>query len=135
MSASQRQADRAVLTESAPAPIGPYNQAIRAGEFLFCSGQIPLDPKTGELVAGDVSAQTRQALSNIAAVLAAAGATFDDVVKTTIFLIDMGDFGAVNAVYGESFRATPPARSTVAVAALPRNARVEIEVIAHLPAV
>ncbi len=121
-----------ILTADAPAPIGPYNQAIRAGGFLFCSGQIPLDVSTGELVAGDITAQTRQVMKNIGAVLAAGGTTFASVVKTTIFLIDMNDFAAVNAVYGEPFSVDAPARSTVAVAALPKGARVEIEVIAQL---
>ncbi len=122
----------AILTENAPAPIGPYNQAIRAGGLLFCSGQIPLDPETGEIVPGGIEAQTRRAMQNIEAVLRAAGASFAQVVKTTIFLIDMNDFGTVNAIYGEYFTATPPARSSVAVAALPRGSRVEIEVIASL---
>ena len=120
-----------VLSAGAPAPIGPYNQAIRAGNMLVCSGQIPLDPATGELTGGgDIAAQTQQVMKNIAAVLAAAGATFDQVVKTTIYLVDMNDFAAVNATYGEHFKGLAPARSTVAVAALPRGARVEIEVTA-----
>lgn len=125
---------RAILTENAPAPIGPYNQAIRAGDFLFCSGQIPLDPATGETVGGtDVALQTRQVMANVGAVLAAAGATFAHVVKTTIFLVDINDFAKVNEMYGASFVSGPaPARSTVAVAALPRGVRVEIEVIAHI---
>ena len=121
-----------ILTANAPAPIGPYNQAIRAGYFLFCSGQIPLDPATGELVPGDIAAQTHQVMKNVAAVLAAATATFANVVKTTIFLLDMNDFAAVNAVYGGYFADIAPARSTVAVAGLPKGARVEIEVLAHL---
>ncbi len=121
-----------VLAHDAPAPIGPYNQAIRAGGFLFCSGQIPLDVATGELVPGDITAQTRQVMKNIGAVLAAAGATFANVVKTTIFLVDMNDFAAVNTIYGESFGVDAPARSTVAVAALPKGSRVEIEVVAAL---
>ncbi len=121
-----------IITEAAPAPIGPYNQAVRAGAFLFCSGQIALDPAGGGLVGEDAAAQTRQVMRNIEAILAAAGSRFEQVVKTTIFLVDMNDFAAVNTVYGESFGATPPARSTVAVAALPRGARVEIEVIAQL---
>ncbi len=119
-----------ILTARAPAPIGPYNQAIRAGGFLFCSGQIALDVATGELVPGDITAQTRQVLANVAAVLAAANVTFAHVVKTTIFLVDMTDFTKVNTVYGEAFNGVAPARSTVAVAALPKNARVEIEVVA-----
>jgi 2-iminobutanoate/2-iminopropanoate deaminase len=121
-----------ILTPDAPAPIGPYNQAIRSGDFIFCSGQIPLDPATGELVPGDVGAQTRQVMKNISAVLAAADATFENVVKTTIFLLDMGDFSAVNAVYGEYFTGLAPARSTVAVVALPKASRVEIEVLARV---
>lgn len=123
---------RTISTTTAPAAIGPYSQAIRSGDLLFCSGQIPLDPATGALVAGDVTAQTQRVMSNIEAVLHAAGATFAHVVKTTIFLIDMADFAAVNAVYGGAFASDPPARSTVAVAALPRDARVEIEVVARL---
>lgn len=120
-----------VLTTAAPAPIGPYAQAVAAGPYVFFSGQVGLDPKTGAVVDGGVEAQTRQAMENLAAVLAAAGCTFADVVKTTIFLTDMNDFAAVNAVYGESFEGGPtPARSTVAVAALPRGGRVEIEAIA-----
>jgi 2-iminobutanoate/2-iminopropanoate deaminase len=121
-----------IFTPNAPAPIGPYNQAVRSGDFVFCSGQIPLDPVSGEIVPGDVSAQTRQVMKNVEAVLTAADATFSSVVKTTIFLIDMNDFAAVNAVYGEYFVDTPPARSTVAVAGLPRGSRVEIEVTALL---
>jgi 2-iminobutanoate/2-iminopropanoate deaminase len=123
----------AILTKNAPAPIGPYSQAIRIGDFLFCSGQIPLDPVSGEFVGGDdVTAQTRQVMENIAAVLEAAGAGFVQVVKTTIYLIDMADFPNVNEVYAERFSGAAPARSTVAVAALPRGARVEIEVTAVL---
>jgi 2-iminobutanoate/2-iminopropanoate deaminase len=121
-----------ILTADAPAPIGPYSQAVRAGDFLFCSGQIPLDPATGQLVPGDVAAQTRRVMTNIAGVLAAAGARFEQVFKTTIYLIDMADFAAVNAVYGEYFSDVAPARSTVAVAALPLGSRVEIEVAAQL---
>ena len=122
----------AIRTPAAPAAIGPYSQAIRSGHLVFTSGQIPLDPATGQLVAGDIDAQTRQVLDNLQAVLAAAGATFDHVVKTTIFLVDMGDFAAVNAVYAERFPGTPPARSTIGVARLPKDARVEIEMIADL---
>lgn len=125
-----------VRTSQAPAAIGPYSQAVvlPVGEqrMVFCSGQIALDPATGVLIEGDVTAQARQALENLGAVLAAVGATFANVVKTTIFLADMADFGAVNAVYGERFPTEPPARSTVAAAGLPRNARVEIEAIAVL---
>lgn len=121
-------------TDHAPAAIGPYSQAITitlGGQtLLFSSGQISLDPRTQAMIEGDVSAQTRQVLDNLQAVLAAAGATFQNVVKTTIFLLDLQDFAAVNAVYAERFTAAPPARSTVQVARLPRDARVEIEVIA-----
>ena len=121
-----------ISTDKAPAAIGPYSQAVRAGELLFCSGQIPLDPATGEMVAGDVTLQTERVMANIAAVLTAAGTTFDNVVKTTIFLTDMGDFAAVNEIYGRSFGSHKPARSTVAVRDLPRGALVEIEVIAKV---
>ena len=121
-----------VLTAEAPAPIGPYNQAIRAGDFLFCSGQIPLDVATGDLVPGDIVAQTHQVMKNVRAVLTAGQATFANVVKTTIFLVDMNDFAAVNGAYGTYFTEVAPARSTVAVAALPGGSRVEIEVVAHL---
>jgi 2-iminobutanoate/2-iminopropanoate deaminase len=120
-----------VKTDAAPAPIGPYSQAVRSGKTVFCSGQTPIDPQTGNLVAGDIGAQTERVMKNIGAVLAAAGCTFGDVVKTTIFLIDMNDFAAVNAVYGHYFDGSKPARSTVAVAGLPRGARVEIEAIAR----
>lgn len=121
----------AVHTTAAPEAIGPYSQAVAAGPYVFTSGQIGLDPSTGRLVEGDVAAQTRQVMANIAAVLAAAGLTFGDVVKTTIFLADMSDFAVVNDVYGESFEgATPPARSTVAAAGLPRGALIEIDTIA-----
>ena len=119
-----------VHTTAAPSPIGPYSQAVAAGPYVFFSGQVGLDPKTGALAEG-VEGQTRQAMENLAAVLAAAGCTFADVVKTTLFLLDMNDFTAVNAIYGESFEGGPtPARSTVAVAGLPRGARVEVEAIA-----
>ena len=123
-----------VSTTHAPAAIGPYSQAIRADGYLFCSGQLGLDPSTGEFVAGDVAAQAEQSLRNLGAVLEAAGLTFNDVVKTTIFLADIADFAAVNAVYGRFVTAPPPARSTVAVAALPKGGRVEIEAIARLGA-
>lgn len=120
-----------IHTVAAPDAIGPYSQAVAAGGYVFTSAQIGLDPATGQLVDGGVEAQTRQVMANLAAVLAAAGLTFADVVKTTIFLIDMNDFAAVNAVYGDSFEdGRKPARTTVAVAALPRGARVEIEAIA-----
>lgn len=123
-----------IRTPSAPAAIGPYSQAVQVAvgdaTMVFCSGQIPLDPVTGAIVEGDIAAQTRRVLDNIGGVLAAADATFGDVVKTTIFLVDLADFAAVNTVYGERFSGPPPARSTVQVAKLPRDARVEIEVVA-----
>ena len=119
-----------VSTDKAPAAIGPYSQAIQAGNLLFCSGQIPLDPVSGEIVAGNVHRQTEQVMENIAAVLSAAGAGFNDVVKTTVFLVEMSDFAVVNEVYGRYFSGHKPARSTVAVKELPRAVRVEIEVIA-----
>ena len=122
-----------VSTPDAPQAIGPYSQAIRAGQFLFLSGQIPLDPVTGEVVAGDVRAQTRRVLDNIGGVLAAAGVTMDAVVKTTVFLIDLADFTAMNEVYATAFEDPAPARSTVQVSRLPRDVRVEIEVVALLP--
>ncbi|MEO6913844.1 MAG: RidA family protein [Candidatus Baltobacteraceae bacterium] len=121
---------KAVHSPNAPAPIGPYSQAIHAGKELFCSGQIPLDPKTGEVAAGDISAQTEQVLKNLGAVLSAGGFDYADVVKTTVFLVDMNEFAAVNAVYGKYFEASKPARSTVAVAGLPKNVRIEIDAIA-----
>ncbi|HTA54011.1 MAG TPA: RidA family protein [Candidatus Acidoferrales bacterium] len=120
-----------IATKHAPEPIGPYCQAMHFGSELYCSGQIALDPETGELVGdGDATAQTERVLQNLGAVLCAAGYHFEDVVKTTIFLVDMKDFPAVNAVYERYFGAAKPARSTVAVAALPRGARVEIDCIA-----
>jgi 2-iminobutanoate/2-iminopropanoate deaminase len=125
-----------IATPDAPKAIGPYAQAISvpAGRLVFCSGQIPLHPKTGEMVgAGDVRAQTERVLENLAAVLAAAGASFADVVKTTIFLTDLGDFAVVNEVYARFVGASPPARATVQVAGLPKGASVEIEAIAVLP--
>jgi 2-iminobutanoate/2-iminopropanoate deaminase len=121
-----------VSTDRAPKAIGPYAQATRAGEFLFTSGQIALDPARGELVGGGTEAETRQVLSNLVAVLEAGGASPGDVVKTTIFLVDLADFAKVNAIYAEVFGDSLPARSTVQVAALPRGARVEIEAIAHV---
>lgn len=122
-----------VSTAGAPKAIGPYSQAISAsaGRLLFCSGQIPLDPATGEMVgAGDIRAQTERVLENLAAVLTAGGASFGSVVKTTIFLLDLGDFGAVNEIYARYFPGSPPARATVQAAGLPRGALVEIEAIA-----
>jgi 2-iminobutanoate/2-iminopropanoate deaminase len=120
-----------VSTAAAPAAIGPYSQAVKMAGLVFCSGQIALDPATGQLAGGgDVVAEARQVMANLGAVLAAAGTQFSRVVKTTIFLVDMGDFAAVNEVYGAFFPDGPPARSTVAVHQLPRGARVEIEAIA-----
>jgi 2-iminobutanoate/2-iminopropanoate deaminase len=119
-----------IQTDRAPAAIGPYCQAIRARDFVFCSGQIGLDPATGELVAGGLEAQTRQVLKNLEAVLAAAGSTFGEVVRTTIYLVDMADFAKVNAIYAEHVGPVAPARATVAVAALPKGAAVEIDAIA-----
>jgi 2-iminobutanoate/2-iminopropanoate deaminase len=119
-----------IQTENAPAAIGPYSQAIKAGDFVFASGQIPIDPQTGEFVAGGIREQTERVLKNLAAVLEAAGTGLDRVVKTTVFLADMGEFAAMNEVYGKFFTDVPPARATVAAAGLPRDARVEIEAIA-----
>ncbi len=124
---------KAIATDQAPAAIGPYSQAIRAGELLFCSGQIALDPGTGELVSpDDVRAQTRRVMDNLAAVLRAGGSDLDRVVKCTIYVTDLADFGAVNEEYGEYFDGAPPARATVQVSALPKEAKVEIEAIAVL---
>ena len=120
----------AVSTDGAPQAIGPYSQAVRAGEFLFLSGQVALDPATMAIVPGGVEAETRQVLANLTAVLAAGGATWDDVVRTTIFLTDLGDFALVNKIYGEVAGSVPPARATVQVAALPRGAVVEIDAVA-----
>jgi len=125
----------AVSTKDAPAAIGPYSQAVRIGNFLYTSGQVALDPATGALVSGGVKEQTARVVENLKAVLAAAGASFAQVVKTTVFLKDMGDFAAMNEIYGRYFaadNAVAPARSTVEVARLPKDALVEIEVIAHL---
>ena len=127
-------APQAVVTAAAPAPVGPYNQAVKAGGLLFCSGQIALDPATGSMVGdGDVELETRQVLANLQAVLAAAGCTPQQVVRTTVFLADLADFAAVNAIYGEVFgEGVSPARACVEVAALPKAARVEIDCIAVL---
>jgi 2-iminobutanoate/2-iminopropanoate deaminase len=123
---------KVVKTEAAPGALGPYSQAIVAGGVVYCAGQIPLDPATGNIVSGGVAEQTAQVLKNLRAVLKAAGSDLDRAVKTTVFLKDMNDFGAMNDVYGrpEYFGAAPPARSTVEVARLPRDVRVEIEVVA-----
>jgi len=120
----------AVFSPDAPKAIGPYSQAIRAGQLLFVSGQVPLDPATGQLVAGNIETQTRRVFDNLAAVLKAGGRSFADVVRTTVFLADMNDFTAVNDVYGTYFSAPYPARATVQVARLPKDARVEIDLIA-----
>ena len=119
-----------ISTSDAPSAIGPYSQVVRSGSFLFCSGQIPLDPKSGQIVPGDIAAQTRRVLDNIGAVLEAEDLTFEHVVKTTIFLTNLGDFQTVNEVYDSYFKQDPPARSTIQAAALPKGANVEIEVIA-----
>lgn len=122
---------REVRSTEAPAPVGPYSQAVVAGDFVFCSGQIPLDPRTNRLVEGDVTAQTERVLANLAAVLAAAGSSLARVVKASVFLADLGDFARMNAVYERHFASFPkPARSTVQVAKLPAGAKVEIDVIA-----
>jgi len=121
----------AVATSGAPGAIGPYSQAIRSDPFVFCSGQVGLDPATGELVEGGVAAQAERALANLTAVLDAAGVGWADVVKTTIFLADIADFGAVNTVYGRYMPEPPPARSTIGVGGLPKGALVEIEAIAR----
>jgi len=122
--------NRRITTDGAPTALGPYSQGIDAGEFVFCSGQLGLDPGTGELADG-VAAQAERALRNLGAVLDAAGCSFADVVKTTVFLADIADFGALNAVYAGFFGDTPPARSTFAVGALPKGGLVEIEAVAH----
>ena len=124
----------AVETQAAPAPVGPYNQAVKAGGMLFCSGQIPLDPASGTMVGGgDVEAETRQVLSNLKAVLTAAGCSPQQVVRTTVFLVDLADFAKVNAIYAETFgQSVEPARACVQVAALPKGAKVEIDCIAVL---
>jgi 2-iminobutanoate/2-iminopropanoate deaminase len=127
MPANQKQA---IVSEKAPQPIGPYNPGIRVGNMIFCSGQAGIDRATGELVSGGVEAETRQTLRNLQFVLEAAGSGMGNIVKTTVFLREMADFPRMNAVYTEFFKDTPPARSTVAVAGLPKNALVEIEAIA-----
>ncbi|MEO5349931.1 MAG: RidA family protein [Magnetococcus sp. YQC-3] len=123
----------AIETPLAPQAIGPYSQGVRVGQWLFLSGQIPLDPKTGELCTGDVAAQTERVMENLSAVLAAAGVGFAQLVKTTLYLVEMGDFAAVNAVYARYVEPPYPARSTIGVAALPRGAKVEIDAVAWLP--
>ena len=121
---------QAVSSESAPKAIGPYSQGIRAGSLLFVSGQIPLDPATGALVPGDIAAQTHRVLANLKAILEAGGASLDSVVRATVYLADMNDFGAMNEVYGTYFSNPAPARATIQAARLPKDARVEIDVIA-----
>lgn len=125
--------DKTVInTPGAPAPVGPYSQAIALGGFVFCSGQIPINPANGALVEGDIALETARVMENLKAVLESAGSSMDKVVKTTIFLTNLGDFARVNEVYGSFFQAAPPARSTIQVGALPKGARVEIECIAKL---
>ncbi len=121
-----------IQTPEAPQAIGPYSQAIKAGGFIFASGQIPIDPKTGQFVAGGIAEQTEQVLKNLEAVLGAAGSGLNKIVKTTVFLASMDEFAAMNEVYGKFFSDNPPARATVQAARLPRDARVEIEAIAEI---
>lgn len=121
-----------VNTNEAPAAVGPYSQAVKKGNMLFVSGQIPLVPGTGELVEGDIQAQTKQAMENVKAVLAAGGASLNDVVKTTVFITSMSDFPLVNEIYAQYFQAEPPARACVEVSALPKGANVEVEAVAIL---
>jgi 2-iminobutanoate/2-iminopropanoate deaminase len=122
----------AITSDRAPRAIGPYSQAVKAGDLVFCSGQIPIDPATGELVAGGIEQQTARVIKNLTEVLSAAGASWSDVVKTTIYLTDLADFAIVNQVYGAAVGGVLPARATVQVAALPKGAAVEIEAVAHL---
>lgn len=120
-----------IHTDNAPKAVGPYSQAVQMGDFLFCSGQISIDPKTNEVFTGDIKTQTEMVMKNIDAVLTAANLNFSNIVKTTIFLSSMNDFATVNEIYAKAFKEAPPARSTVAVAGLPKGVNVEIEVIAH----
>ncbi|CAE79629.1 RidA family protein [Bdellovibrio bacteriovorus] len=122
---------KVIHTDNAPKAVGPYSQAIQIGDMLFCSGQISIDPKTNEVFTGDIKTQTEMVLKNIEAVLAAANMKYSNIVKTTIFLTSMSDFATVNEIYSKAFTDAPPARSTVAVAGLPKGVNVEIEVIAH----
>ncbi|HVG34016.1 MAG TPA: RidA family protein [Pyrinomonadaceae bacterium] len=124
---------RNIATDKAPLPIGPYSQAVVNDGYVFVSGQVPFDPQTGEFVEGDIAVQTERVLQNISAILLEAGTSLDHVVKTTVFLADMNDFVSMNEAYARYFKSTPPARSTVEVARLPRDARIEIEVIAAIP--
>ena len=126
------EAKQAISTTAAPAAIGPYSQAVKVGNLLYTSGQIPLDPATGQMVAGGIAEQTTRVMENLKAVLAEAGLGFPQVVKTTVFLKDMGDFAAMNEVYGRYFPENPPARATVEAARLPRDVRIEIECVATL---
>ena len=119
-----------VSTEKAPSAIGPYAQAVRAGGWLFASGQIPIDPATGQMITGDIKTQTERVMKNLGAILEAAGLSFAHVVKTTVYLKDLNEFSAMNEIYGRYFPASPPARATVEVARLPRDARVEIDLVA-----
>lgn len=122
---------KVIQTDNAPKAVGPYSQAVQIGDFLFCSGQIAINPQTGEVFTGDIKTQTEMVLKNVEAVLAAAGMKYSNIVKSTIFLTSMADFAVVNETYAKAFTEAPPARSTVAVAALPKGVNVEIEVIAH----
>ncbi|WP_347359099.1 RidA family protein [Bdellovibrio sp.] len=122
---------KVIQTDNAPKAVGPYSQAVQMGDFLFCSGQIAINPQTGEVFTGDIKTQTEMVLKNVEAVLAAAGMKYSNIVKSTIFLTSMADFAVVNETYAKAFTEAPPARSTVAVAALPKGVNVEIEVIAH----
>lgn len=120
-----------ISTQNAPGAVGPYSQAIKAGDFLFASGQIPINPEKGRIVAGTVAAQAEQSMKNVGAILEAAGLSFDDVVKTTVYITNMEYFGAINEVYGKYFQKTLPARSCVEISKLPKEALVEVEVIAY----
>ena len=124
---------QAISSLDAPKAIGPYSQAVRAGQLLFVSGQVPLDPATGQIVSGDIAAQTRRVFDNLGAVLKAGGRSFADVVRTTVFLADMNDFGGMNEVYARYLVDPPPARATVQVARLPRDVRIEVDAIAVIP--
>lgn len=130
---SEKNRKRAIVTEAAPAAVGPYSQGIVCGNLLFVSGQLPIDPSSGELVSGSLEEKTRQVLSNLRAIAEAAGASLEDVVKTTVFLKDMNDFAAMNGVFAEYFPNTPPARAAVQVAALPKDVDIEIEAIVLMP--
>ena len=122
----------AVSTESAPKALGPYSQAVRAGQFLFVSGQVPIDPATGQMVAGDIAEQTRRVFQNIGEILSAGGASFQRVVRTSVYLADLSDFAAMNDIYATFFTPPQPARSTIQAARLPRDARIEVDVIAFV---